>query len=306
MWHYEDTRAAMRDALLLSRGMTYKSAVAGNPLGGGKGVIALRDPRPLDARQRRAVLLDFGDAVEQLRGAYVTAEDVGTSTEDMEAIGLRTAHVAGLPGRSGDPSPWTALGVRAAMRAACRARFGTSDLRGRTVSLIGLGHVGLRLAELLAVDGARLLVYDVVDARRSEAARLGAVWAASEEEARTADVDVLCPCALGGLLDHETVPQLRAPVVVGAANNQLAADEVADVLKAHDVTWVPDFVANAGGIINIAVELAPGGYNAATASVRVEAIGDTTTTVLESAAREGTTALAAAMALAQARLDAGR
>lgn len=303
MWHYADTRAAVADALRLSRGMTFKSAVAGNPLGGGKGVIALPDPGPLDEARRRDVLLDFGEVVDQLQGAYVTAEDVGTSTADMAVIAERTEHVTGLAGGSGDPSPWTALGVVAAMREACARTFGTPDLADRSVSVIGLGHVGLRIAELLAADGAELLAYDVVPDRRADAERLGARWV-DADTARTAAVDVLCPCALGGLLDEQTVPDVRAPLVVGAANNQLADDSIAGLLVERGITWVPDFVANAGGIINIAVELEPAGYDSAVAQDRVLGIGRTAGAVLDRAVAERTTTLDAAMALAVARLRA--
>jgi leucine dehydrogenase len=306
MWRYDDTRAAMRDALRLSEGMTYKSAVAGNPLGGGKGVIALKGTAKLTGRARRDALLDFADAVEQLRGAYITAEDVGTSTKDMQAIATRTKHVTGLSrrhGGSGDPSPWTALGVEASILSACEHVFGSASLRGRTISVTGLGHVGLRLARLLAKRGARLLVHDIDPARKADAERLGARWV-SARTARTAPVDVYAPCALGGVLDDETVPALQAPIVAGAANNQLAEDRVAQVLRKHGVTWVPDFVANAGGIINIAVELEPRGYDPARAKARVCAIGDTVHTVLADARRRRTTTLRTARALADARLAA--
>jgi leucine dehydrogenase len=162
MWRYDDTRAAMRDALRLSRAMTYKSAVADLPLGGGKGVIML--PGPIDARTRKAALRDFGDTVDELRGKYVTAEDVGTSAKDMETIAERTKHVTGLSrnrGGSGDPSPWTALGVEAAIRASLERKLGSADPKGRTVVVNGLGHVGAALAKLLAKAGAKLVIADI-------------------------------------------------------------------------------------------------------------------------------------------------
>jgi leucine dehydrogenase len=308
MWPYEDARAALRDAMRLSRGMTYKSAVAGNPLGGGKGVIMLRPERPVTPALRRAALEDFGDTVEELRGAYVTAEDVGISTRDMDVIATRTAHVTGRArrhGGSGDPSPFTALGVEAAILSACEHALGTRSLKGRSVALVGLGHVGLRVAKLLTRRGATLLVNDIDPRRRADAEKLGARWI-SAEKALTAPVDVYCPCALGGVLDHRTVPELQAPVVAGAANNQLADDAIAELLVARDVTWAPDFVANAGGIINIAVELEDGGYDPARARARVRAIGDTVGRVLDTAHAERITPLAAAMELADLRLSAGR
>jgi leucine dehydrogenase len=302
MWHYEDSRAAVRDALRLSRAMTYKSAVAGLPLGGGKGVIMLRDEP--DPERRADALRDFGDTVDLLQGAYVTAEDVGTSAVDMEVIAGRTRHVSGLArerGGSGDPSPYTALGVVTAIEVACERVFGSRGLQDRSVAVVGLGHVGAQVAERLAAAGARLVVADIDRSKQALAARLGATWT-SPGEALTAPVDVYAPCALGGILDDETVPALQAPIVAGAANNQLAADHVADVLHARDVLWVPDFVANAGGIINIAVEFEPGGYDPDVAEQRVRGVGDTVREVFDDAERVGTTPLAAAMDLARRRL----
>lgn len=225
MWTYDDNRAAIRDALRLSEGMTYKSAVAGLPLGGGKGVIVVRPDEPLDAKRRRAVLLDFGETVERLGGTYVTAEDVGTSTRDMTVIAKATSHVSGLSrrsGGSGDPSPFTALGVLHAIEATVERTFGTPSLKGRTAAVVGLGHVGLRVAKLLHRAGAKLVVADIDPTKRAEAEKLGAKWA-TPAKAMTAAVDVLVPCALGGVLDHESVPRLQAPAVAGAANNQLAS-----------------------------------------------------------------------------------
>ena len=305
MWRYDDTRAGVRDALRLSRAMTFKSAAAGLPLGGGKGVIMLRaeDP-PLDDARRRDALLDFGDTVEALGGSYVTAEDVGTSDGDMTVIAERTTHVAGLAverGGSGDPSPWTALGVEAAIRVTCEAVWGTTDLAGRTIAVIGLGHVGGALARGLAEGGASLLLADVVAEKRALADELGAAWAEPGEALR-ADVDLVAPCALGGVLDEASGPALRCRAVAGAANNQLATDAIAEALHARGILWTPDFVANAGGIINIGVELEPEGYDPARARERVLAVGDTVRTLLAAAARDGVTPLAAAMALARERL----
>jgi leucine dehydrogenase len=305
MWGYGDSRAAIRDALRLSRAMTFKSAVAGLPLGGGKGVIMLPAGTPALAPERRDdALLDFGDCVEQLDGRYVTAKDVGTSDVDMTVIAERTEHVAGLAldrGGSGDPSPWTALGVETAIRVATERIWGTADLTGRSIAVVGLGHVGGALARGLAAGGARLLVADVAPARRALADELGATWAEPGEALR-AEVDIVAPCALGGVLDHDAVPALRCRAMAGAANNQLASEELADDLHARDILWVPDFVANAGGIINIAVELEPGGYDPDRARERVAAIGDTVRTVLDMAEANGSTPLAAAQALAHKRL----
>ena len=306
MWRYDDTRVALRDALRLARGMTYKSAVAGLDLGGGKGVIALPpDAAPPTGRARRDVLLDFGDAVDALGGRYVTAEDVGTATRDMTTIARATTHVTGLPrraGGSGDPSPHTALGVEAAVLATCERAFGSASLRGRSVAVVGLGHVGLRVARLLARRGAQLLVADIDPAKRAQARALGARWV-TPARALTAPVDVLAPCALGGVLDHDSVPRLQAQAIAGAANNQLADDSVGELLQARGILWAPDFVANAGGIINIAVELGPGGYDPARARRDVRAIADTLLEVYDRAASTGATPLSAATALAESRLS---
>jgi leucine dehydrogenase len=307
MWGYDDSRAAVRDALRLSRAMTFKSAVAGLPLGGGKGVIVLPAGAPAPSgRARKDVLLDFADTVEALAGAYVTAEDVGTSSRDMQVIAQNTRSVTGLPtrlGGSGDPSPWTALGVEAAILASCERAFGTASLKGRRVAVVGLGHVGARLAALLARRGAALTVSDIDRDKRAVAERLGARWA-TPARAMTAPVDVLAPCALGGVLDPESVAALQAPVVAGAANNQLADETVAEALRDRGVLWAPDFVANAGGIINIAVELEPAGYDARRARADVREIGDTIREIFDDAEASGTTPLAAAMALAERRLAA--
>lgn len=305
MWRYEDARAALRDALRLSRAMTYKSAVADLALGGGKGVIMLRPGTALTPALRRAALEDFGDTVDALGGAYVTAEDVGTSASAMDTIATRTRHVAGRAprhGGSGDPSPFTAIGVEAAILATAERTFGDTSLKGRTVAVVGLGNVGLRTARLLVKRGAKLLVSDIDPARKADAAKLGARWIAPAK-ALSAPVDVLCPCALGGILDHDTVGLVQAPAIAGAANNQLAADDVAGLLRRRGILWAPDFVANAGGIVNIAHEFAAAGYDRKAATADVRRIGDTLRAIYDEAeaTRDGTP-LAAAMALAERRL----
>ncbi|HET8755500.1 MAG TPA: Glu/Leu/Phe/Val dehydrogenase dimerization domain-containing protein [Solirubrobacteraceae bacterium] len=308
MWTYDDSESAIRDALRLSRAMTFKSAVAGLPLGGGKGVIMLpAGTRAPTGDDRRAVLLDFGETVQMLDGAYITAEDVGTSEPDMRVISEVTSHVSGLAvaaGGSGDPSPWTALGVEAAIRVACERAFGTPSLEGRSVAVVGVGHVGAPLAELLAAAGAKLILADIDEGRRELAERLDAEWT-DPSSALTAQVDVLAPCALGGVLDGDTVPRLRCRVIAGAANNQLAAESVGELLAARGILWVPDFVANAGGVVNIAVELEPEGYDTARAEQRVRAVGDTVRTVLDHAEAVGATPLAAAMEIAHQRVEEG-
>jgi len=304
LWAYDDSRAAVRDALRLAEGMTYKSAVAGLPLGGGKGVIMLPAGEQLDARRRRAALLDFGETVDRLGGTYITAEDVGTSTRDMTVIAKATRHVTGLSrraGGSGDPSPFTALGVFHAVEATCERVFGSPSLRGRSVAVVGLGHVGLRLANLLARAGAKLVVADIDRTKRVEAERLGARWT-TPAKAMVAPVDLLAPCALGGVLDDESVPALQAPAIAGAANNQLADESIGPLIRGRGIVWAPDFVVNAGGIINISVELGGNGYDPAVARARTREIGDTLRRVFDAADGNGTTTLEAAMTLAHERL----
>jgi leucine dehydrogenase len=306
MWTYSDPWDGVMDAVRLARAMTFKSAVADLPLGGGKGVIMLpAGTAPPTGEARRAVLLDFADTVDELGGAYLTAEDVGTSEPDMRIIAEGTPHVSGLPDGSGDPSPWTAIGVEAAIRVACERRFGTDTLEGRTVSVVGLGHVGGPLAESLARGGARLVVSDIDERRRALADRIGGAWA-DGRAALTAEVDVLAPCALGGVLDDVTVPALRCSVIAGAANNQLAHEGIDRLLAERGILWVPDFVANAGGVINIAVEFEEGGYSREHADARVRGVGDTVRTVLDHAEATGTTPLAAALEIARRRVDEAR
>jgi leucine dehydrogenase len=282
--------------------MTLKAAVAELPLGGGKGVIMQAAGEPLAGARRRAALLDFADLVESLGGRYITAEDVGTSSRDMSVIAELTTHVAGLSrgrGGSGDPSPLTALGVLEAILATCERTFGKSTLAGRSVCVLGLGHVGSRVARLCARAGAAITVSDVEPSRRELADALGARWLEPRHAARTR-VDVLAPCALGGLLTERSVASLRCRAIVGAANNQLQTDGVAELLAARGILWAPDFVANAGGLINIAEEI--GGYDATTARARVRSVGDTLRRIYDRAERDRSTPLAAAMTLAQANL----
>ena len=303
MWRYASSADGARDALRLSRAMTFKAAAAALPLGGGKGVVCADPGRPPAGRRRRDMLLDFADTVNALDGRYVTAEDVGTSARDMAVIAGGTEHVRGLSrskGGSGDPSPYTALGVEAAIRACCERRFGSPNLEGRTVSVIGVGRVGSKLARRLARAGATLILTDIDEAKRSFAEGLpGSRWA-DPSSALLAEVDVVAPCALGGAVDEVTVGRLRCHVLCGAANNQLAHDGLAEDLEAHGILYGPDFIANAGGLINIAVELE--GYDPGRARRRVARIGDTMREVLERAHAGGVTSVAAAYALARARL----
>jgi leucine dehydrogenase len=232
----------------------------------------------------------------------VTAEDVGTSSRDMSVIAERTRHVAGLArgrGGSGDPSPFTALGVESAIRACCERVFGSDALQARTICVIGLGHVGSRVAKRISRAGGKLTVADLDESKRTLAAQLDARWT-TPDRALEADVDVLVPCALGGFLDDHTVPRLRCQIIAGAANNQLADDHIADLLAARGILWAPDFVVNAGGLINIAEEL--GEYDAATARRRVRGIAETLRKIFDDAESIGATPLTAAMELARRRL----
>jgi len=226
----------------------------------------------------------------------------------MATIAEGTEHVTGLSkarGGSGDPSPFTARGVEAAMRACCERRFGSRELEGRTVALVGAGHVGTRLARRLAKAGVKLLMADIDPSRRELADKLGATWT-DPSSALFAEVDVLAPCALGGAVDEITVGRLRCQVVCGAANNQLAHDGLAEDLAAHGILYGPDFIANAGGLVNIAVEIGPGGYDPDRARQRASDVEQTMGEVLDRAERDAVTPLEAAYALARARLaDAG-
>jgi leucine dehydrogenase len=301
MWHYEQDGDAIDDALRLAQAMTLKAAAAGLDLGGGKGVICLANGLPT-ADQRREVLLDFADAVESLEGRYITAEDVGTNAEDMAVIAESTSHVVGLPegmGGRGDPSPITARGVEQAIRACCAHRFGSSDLSGVRVCVVGMGHVGSALAGRLAANGAELLVSDIDSARREDAERLGAEWVQPEAE-MLSKCDVLAPCALGGAIDETNVDLLRCQIVCGSANNILAEEPLADRLRQREIVYAPDFIANAGGLIHVYAEL----QRDVRVDELVDGIGDTVLRVLEMAEDSGASPLGAARALARKRLSA--
>jgi leucine dehydrogenase len=304
MWTYPDEYLALNDALRLSRAMTFKSAVAGLPLGGGKSVIVLPEGEEISTARRRDALLDMGDTIEMLQGHYIAAEDVGTSVQALTVIASRTRYVAGLSrqkGGSGDPSPFTAHGVVNAIKASVAREFGDPSLQGRSISVIGAGHVGGRIATICAKEGAKLILADVDPTKRELASELGARWM-TPARALTAKVDVLAPCALGGLLDEASVAQLRCRVIAGAANNQLAHDGIAELLKLRGILWAPDFVANAGGIINVAQERI-GAYDPKAANVAVAGIADTITRIFDTAEAEDSTTLDAAMALARAALE---
>jgi leucine dehydrogenase len=254
-WHYAESGDAMRDALRLSRGMSYKNAMAGLPAGGGKGVILA------DANRRKTpqMLAAYGDAIEALGGRYVCAEDVGMTEADMTAISQRTAHVTGLPSADGsaaggDPGPFTALGIYFGIKAAVAHRLGKDSLAGVHVAVQGCGSVGGGLARLLAEDGARLTLADIDADRAADLARqLGAEHAPAEAIMGVA-CDVFSPNALGAILDDEGIARLEAPIVAGGANNQLARPEHGPALAARGILYAPDYVINAGGIISVTLE----------------------------------------------------
>lgn len=303
MWRYADLDAAVEDALRLSAAMTLKAAVAGLALGGGKAVIRL-PPGPAPGPERReAILRDFADTINLLDGRYITAEDVGSTSRDMALLSEFTEHVVGRPtagGGSGDPGEFTAAGVLAAMRACAADVFGTPELAGRSVAIVGLGSVGADLARRLAAAGARLELCDLDPAKRALADELGARWLADPAAAHAAAVDILAPCALGGLLDARHVDELRCRIVCGAANNQLDGDDRAEHLAARGVLYAPDFIVNAGGLINVALELT--GYDVDRASDAADDIEAVLGRVLVGARDAGTTPLAAANELAASRL----
>jgi len=252
MWKYKSDHAALTDALRLSQGMTFKNALANLPFGGGKAVL-FAPAAPFD---REAVFSAFGTLVESVDGKYITAEDVGTTTNDMHVVSLRTYHVSGLP-RSGafggDPSPKTAWGVFLSIEQALRLHLKKS-LSGATVAVQGLGSVGMALCEYLADRGAELVVADVDAARVADAVSRFSARAVPVGEILEVEADVLAPCALGAVLNAHSIPRIRSAIVAGAANNQLAQPEDGDALHARGVLYLPDFLVNAGGIISVARE----------------------------------------------------
>ena len=304
IWCYVALGDAIADGLRLSEAMTYKAAAAGLALGGGKAVICVPPDQQDSPEGRRELMLDIGDIVDSLEGRYVTAEDVGTGPGDMAMIRERTAHVVGLPvesGGSGDPSPITARGVESAIRASCGHRYGSGDLSGRRVSVVGLGHVGARLAERLAANGAELAVSDIDPDKRGLAEGLDARWL-DPADAMTTECEVLAPCALGGAIDGENVELMSCEIVCGAANNVLAQRSLADRLAERDILYAPDFIANAGGLINVYGELHS--LDRERLDSLIDGIGESLTRVLRAADQRSVTPLVAARTLAEERLDA--
>ena len=298
---YPSEGEALVDVCRLARAMTYKHAVCGNDLGGGKAVI-IGDPA---TTEREALLRAYGRFVDGLSGRYITAEDVGTCQPDMDMIRRETRHVTGVSeslGGSGDPSPATAWGVLWAMRAVAERLWGGPSLVGRHVCISGVGKVGAPLADHLADEGAKLTVADVNEAAVDAVVeRHGAVPVGPDEAHRVA-CDIFSPCALGAVLNPETIPELGCEAVVGSANNQLASTADAERLRQRGILYAPDFVANAGGVINIAEE--PHGYDHSRAYARIRSIRDTLAAVFARSDAEAITPADAADRLARERIAA--
>ena len=295
MWPYASDDAALQDVLRLSRGMTYKAALAGLPYGGGKSVI-IGNPK---TQKSEALLRAMGRFVGSLGGRYHTAEDVGTTVADMDVLRKETRYAHGFSASSGDPSPATAYGVFMGLKAAVAFRRGSDELNGLTVALQGLGNVGKRLARYLADAGAHLIVADIDHAAVQAAVRDFGATAVTPDAIHRAEADVFSPCALGAILNDRTIPELGAAIVAGAANNQLAERRHGAALKAKGVLYAPDYVINAGGLIDIYVGENGGDEQAVLA--RTAHIYDTAQAVFERAAEEDAPTDAVADRMAEER-----
>jgi leucine dehydrogenase len=301
-WKYGSDDEAITDGLRLSKGMTYKNALAGLPCGGGKSII-LRQPGEPD---REKLFRAHGRLVNMLGGKYITAEDVGTSPSDMEFILQETQHVAGLQGRSGDPSPKTARGVFRAMQAAAKFRWGSDDLGGKRVAIQGCGHVGYYLAFELARVGAKLMAADVDQEKLNRVVQEFGATPVKPEEIIAATTDVFAPCALGGILNDENIPKLNAQMVVGGANNQLLDQQRhGAMLRERGILYAPDYAANAGGVINGSCrELL--GWDEQRTLAKIDAIYDTLINIFAVAKREKIMTHEAADRLVEKILEAGQ
>lgn len=270
-WNYDNDEQALIDVLRLSKGMTYKNALAGLNFGGGKAVI-IGDPKKLKSE---ALFRAFGRKLNNLNGTYYSAEDVNITTTDIMYAKQETDFVVGLEGKSGNPAPFTALGTYLGIKAAVKHKFGRDDLEGLSFSIQGLGSVGMYLCERLHNDGGKLVVTDInEDAVATAVERFGAT-AVALDDIYSADVDVYVPCALGATINDTTIPQLKAKIVAGCANNQLAEPRHGDKLKELDILYAPDYAINAGGIINIFFEQDPEGYSEEKATAKVGEIYQT-------------------------------
>jgi leucine dehydrogenase len=307
MWSYESDEQALRDVLRLSYSMTYKAAITGLPLGGGKSVI-IGDAKKIKTPD---LMRAMGRAVETFSGRYIIAEDVGTTVEDMNAIHSETKHVVGIPHSmegTGDPSPTTALGVYTGLKAAVRYRLHRSDMKGLKVAVQGLGNVGYNLCKLLAKDGAQLLVTDMQQEKVDLAVRELGAKAVSMNDIYSQDADVFSPCALGAVLNDATIKSLKARVVAGAANNQLSEARHGDMLRRLKILYAPDYAINAGGLINVHYEhmsrMAGKAYDRAEVIAHVQKIDGTAESIFRRAEQEGIATSAAADCIAEQRFNA--
>jgi leucine dehydrogenase len=301
-WQYPSDEDAIIDALRLARGMTYKNAVAGLNLGGGKAVIIGDSRTTQDRAQREMLFRAHGRFVNSQGGRYITAEDVGTSTADMDFVHMETDWVTGLAARSGDPSPVTAHGVFRAIQASAKWRWGSDALTGKHVALQGAGHVGYHLAKALHGAGARLTVTDIYPDRVRRVVTDFSATAVEPDAIYGVGADIFAPCALGGIINDETIPTLRVEIVAGAANNQLLEERHGDVLEERGILYAPDYVANAGGVINVYGELH--GWDNSRSLRKAGEIYDTLLGVFEIARADGIPTYVAADRLAERRLRA--
>jgi leucine dehydrogenase len=299
-WNYRSDEEALVDVLRLARGMTYKAAIAGVNLGGGKAVI-IGDNRTTD---REMIFRAHGRAVESLGGRYITAEDVGTSVDDMEFVRMETDSVVGLLGGSGDPSPVTAFGTYQGIRACAQWKYGSPSLEGRHVTVQGVGHVGYHLCVLLAEEGARLTITDIDRGRIDRVLHDVEADVVEPDEIYGVEADIFAPCALGAVVNDDTLKVLRVDIVAGAANNQLARTRHGEELHSRDVLYAPDYVINAGGLINVYGELH--GWDPERSKRKATEIHGTLLKIFELANGEGTPTAAAADRLAERRIQRAR
>ncbi len=301
LWPYSDEQAALTDVLRLSRGMTFKSAVAGTGLGGGKSVIvARRDDKTPELFEA------MGRFIDSFGGKYITAEDVNVGVDDLLHVRKSTKSVTGLPremGGSGNPSPYTALGTFEGLKATAVEAFGTDDLTGKVVTLQGPGSVGFALGKSLVEAGARLIVADINKAALERAHNELGAEVVADDDIYDVECDIYSPNALGGTLNDETIPRLKCKAVAGAANNQLLDEgRHAAMIQQRGIVYAPDYVINAGGIINVSLELEPGGYNEEAAVARIRNIFDALQSIFETARKKSVTTHAAAQEVAEANL----
>jgi leucine dehydrogenase len=296
-WNYSSAEEAIIDVLRLARGMTYKAAVAGLNLGGGKAVI-IGDPK---TTRREMIFRAHGRFVESLGGRYYTAEDVGTSVEDMDYVLMETEFVAGVAGGSGDPSPVTAYGTYRGIKACAREKFGSDSLKGMTVAVQGTGHVGYYLCKYLADEGAKLIVTDIDGERVKRVVREFDAQAVTPDQIYSADAQVFAPCALGAIVNDDTINQFKFEIIAGAANNQLAQERHGDMLHKRGVLYAPDYVINAGGLINVYGEL--NDWSPEQARRKAGEIYDTLMQIFELAKENGLPTYEAADRVAERRIE---